>query len=156
LNSLVAVGAVVAPAGRLYGYDTPVEVAGVHVELLSQVGAAGAEVTVVAPAGNELLPDLNTVEVAVTFQPAPEPVASAMSSGCGVVTALSWPFRLVDGKFTAPGVVANASEPAVKVAEALVAKAGAAISSMLLTAAAATGSIVRSFIRVLPFIRFRG
>ena len=48
----------------------------------SQVGAAGAELIVVAPAGSALVPDLNSVEVAVMFQPAPEPVASAMSSGC--------------------------------------------------------------------------
>jgi hypothetical protein len=54
----------------------------VHVALASQVAAAGAEPIVVAPADSVLLPDLNRVEVAVMFQPAPEPVASATSSGC--------------------------------------------------------------------------
>jgi hypothetical protein len=48
---LVAVGAVL-PAGRLYGYDTVFEPAGVQVTPVSQVAAAGAEVIVVAPAGS--------------------------------------------------------------------------------------------------------
>ena len=51
LNSLVAVGAVAA-AGRVYGKATVVEPPGVQVTVESQVGAAGAEPIVVAPAGS--------------------------------------------------------------------------------------------------------
>ena len=53
------------------------------------------------------------------FHPAPEPVASAMSSGCEAVTVLSCPFSVVAGKVTVPGVLAKPSDPAVNVSEAL-------------------------------------
>src|SRR5580693_6557641 len=148
LYSLVASGAVDA-AGSVYGKATVVLPPTVQVTFVSHAGAAGAEPTVVAPAGKVLpLVVLNRVEVAVMFQPAPEPVASAMSSGCWKLMALSWPFSAVAGKVTVPGVVANPSEPAVSVSDAVVAPAGAATSNRLVIAAAPMGSIVRSFIQI--------
>src|SRR5947209_17309658 len=106
-----------------------------------------------APPGSVLLPEVNSVDVAVMFHPAPEPVASAMSSGCVAWRFLFWPFSVADGNVTLPGVLANPSDPAVKVAEAVVAPAGAAINSRLPIAATATPSFLPSFMRSLSLVK---
>src|SRR5271169_2418393 len=76
LNILVAVGAVV-PAGSVYGYVI-VLLASVHVAPLSQA-TVGAPLSVVADVDRVLVPAVNVVEVDVTFQPVPDPVASLTS-----------------------------------------------------------------------------
>ena len=77
------------------------------------------------------------------FQPAPEPVASAMSSGCVAATVLFCPFGVVDGKVTSPGVLANPSPPAVRVAEAVAAPTGPASINRLLMASNPQAAMVR-------------
>src|SRR5437879_8305176 len=94
LKSFCAVGAVV-PAGRTNGKLMAL-VAVVHVTLLSQatVGAVCTDVAVVGSSFGEPPPVVNVVDVAVTFQPAPEPVASPMSKVETAVGVWSVPFRV--------------------------------------------------------------
>jgi hypothetical protein len=86
---------------------------------------------------------VNVVEVAVMFQPVPEPVASLTSSAWLLVGVWSRPFSVAEN--ATAGGVAKESEPAVKVAVADVAPAGAAeLSSNIVDATIAVGNpIVR-------------
>jgi len=68
-------------------------------------------------------PDVNVVDVAVTFHPAPEPVASPTSKASGAVTVWLVPFRVVAGNVTVPAgvLLMNARLPPVNVTDAVVA-----------------------------------
>jgi len=91
LKILVAVGGP-APAGRAYGYAMPL-VASVQVTPLSQV-SVGELPTVTEFVASVLLPEVNWVEVAVTFQPAPDPVASCTSMPNPAVVVWLVPFSV--------------------------------------------------------------
>jgi hypothetical protein len=120
-NSFVAVGAVV-PAGSVYGKLT-LSVASVHPEEPASQDAVGAVCTVVAVVGSVWLPEVNVVDVEVTFQPAPDPVASPMSNASVAVTFWFVPFNVVVGKVIVPAgvLLMNARLPALNVTEAVVA-----------------------------------
>jgi len=137
-NSLVAVGALVA-AGSVYGKLTVFVAVAQPAALASQL-AVGADATVVAVVGSVWLPDVNVVEVAVTFQPEPEPVASPMSNASVEVIVWFVPFNVVVGNvIVAAGVLLmNARLPALSVTDAVVAPceaAGSAASPVMATAA---------------------
>lgn len=91
MKILVAVGGP-EPAGRAYGYAT-LFVPNVHVAPLSQV-SVGAPPTVTELVARVLLPEVNWVEVAVTFQPAPDPVASWTSIANPAVVVWFNPFSV--------------------------------------------------------------
>jgi hypothetical protein len=122
LKSFVAVGAVTA-AGSVYGYATEL-VAVVHVTLASHA-TPGVDVTVVAAVESVCPPDVKVVDVAVMFQPAPDPVASPTSKPWFEVTVWSVPFSVAENEML-PGVLTNASDPALSVAVAVAADAGVA------------------------------
>lgn len=88
LKIFVAVGAVV-PAGRVYGWLTVV-VAAVQVVFAAQLwlGAAGM---VTAEVDSDRLPVVNVVDVAVIFQPVPDPVASVTVKACVLSVVWSTP-----------------------------------------------------------------
>jgi hypothetical protein len=97
----------------------------------------GAAETVAALVESVWLPEVNVVEVAVMFQPAPEPVASPTSNGCVVDNSWSAPVN-VPAKLTLAGVLLmNPNVPADKVAVAVVAEALDARTSAPLSATAA-------------------
>src|SRR5690242_521754 len=78
----------------------------------------GADVSEVADVDSSLgdpPPVLNVVDVAVTFQPVPEPVASPMSSACADVTVWSSPFSVAEN-VTFGGVETKPRDPAEMVA----------------------------------------
>ena len=79
LDIFVAVGAVAA-AGSVYG--TVIEFVGVTHDTPASQATDGAVVIVVELFDKLTEPLLNAVDVAVTFQPAPVPRASLMSSSC--------------------------------------------------------------------------
>jgi len=78
------------------------------------------QVTVVAAVDSDFVPVVKVVEVAVMFQPAPDPVASETSSAWAEVGSWLRPLRVAE-KLTAGGRDTNPSEPAVNVAVAVVA-----------------------------------
>jgi hypothetical protein len=96
-------------------------VATVQVVLASQA-TVGVEVMVVADVESVCPADVNVVEVAVMFQPAPDPVPSPTSKPWFEVTVWSEPFKVAENVMF-PGADTNASEPAVSVAVAVDAKA---------------------------------
>lgn len=96
-------------------------VAVVHVAPPSQA-TVGVAVTVVADVESVCVPVVKVVEVAVRFQPVPEPVASPTSSPWFDVTVWSAPFKVAE-KVMLPGADTNARDPAVSVAVAVEAKA---------------------------------
>jgi hypothetical protein len=147
LYSLVASGAVDA-AGSEYGYETPL-VAVVHVELASHT-SVGADETVVAELESECEPVVKGVEVAVMFQPAPDPVASPTSNGCVDDSVASWP-ESVPENVTGPGVLeVKPIEPAASVAVAVVADAATAVRSPPITTAAEAKAAIRNLNMSLP------
>jgi hypothetical protein len=116
-------------------------VAAVHVAFVSH-RADGADPTVTAPEERECPPEVNVVDVAVTFQPVPEPVAS--------LTSIDWllllidssrPVRFVAGKETFAGAETNANDPAFRVAVALTAPAGAEDNNTIEAASAAATAV---------------
>jgi len=109
----------------------------------------GSDWTVVAVAGSVCPPEVKLVEVAVTFQPAPDPVASPTSNASVAVTDCWVPFRIVAGNVTvAAGVLLMNDElPALNVTEAVVA-ASAAPGSVMLTAAATATSVASVSLRL--------
>src|SRR6266516_4661462 len=112
-------------------------VASVQLDPVSQA-SVGVAPTVVAEFDSVVgdpPPVVKVVEVAVTFQPAPEPLASPMSRAWVVVTLWSTPAR-VAVKLTAGGAETKPSEPAEIVAVAEVAPAGAADATKPLAAIA--------------------
>jgi hypothetical protein len=92
--------------------------AGVQDAPTSQV-ELGAALTLVADAGSVAEPLENCVEVIVTFQPAPLPVASAMSIGSDVDVLWSVPSRVRAGNVRFAGVEAKDNAPASSVPVAL-------------------------------------
>jgi hypothetical protein len=120
-NSFVAVGAVV-PAGSVYGKLT-LSVASVHPDAPVSQDVVGAVPTVVEVVGSVWPPEVNVVDVAVTFQPEPDPVASPMSNSSVEVTFWFVPFNVVVGKVIVPAgvLLMNARLPALNVTEAVVA-----------------------------------
>ena len=96
LKSFVAVGATVA-AGNVYGKLTVV-VPGVHPAAPVSHDAVGPDWIVAAVVGSAFVPDLKVVEVPVTFQPAPDPVASPMSNASVPVTDWLVPLSVVVGE----------------------------------------------------------
>jgi hypothetical protein len=149
LYSFVAVGATAA-AGSVYGYVT-LFVASVHVALASHA-SAGAEVTVVAEVESvcgDPPPVVNVVDVAVMFQPVPEPDASPTSSACVAFTVWSRPFSVAE-KLTFGGVDTKPSEPAAIVAVPVDATDGTANTAAAVNAAT-SNSRTRGF--DLPDIR---
>src|SRR5262245_2006707 len=114
-------------------------VAVVHVTLESHA-TVGALCTVVADVDRsfgEPPPVLNVVDVAVMFQPVPEPVASPTSNVCDELTVWSVPFS-VAAKLIVDGLDTKAKLPAVIEAEAVTAPApGEASTPHAKTAAAA-------------------
>jgi hypothetical protein len=153
LNSFVAVGATVA-AGNVYGKLTVV-VAGVHPAAPVSHDAVGADWIVVAVVGSAFEPDLNVVEVLVTFQPAPEPVASPMSNASVPVTVWLVPLSVVVGNVTvAAGVLlTNARLPALSVTDAAVVACEATGSAATPAAASAesAASHARRFLKMRIF-----
>jgi hypothetical protein len=120
-KTFVAVGAVVA-AGRVYGKVTAFVAVVQPAAPVSQL-AVGAAATVVAVVGSVLAPEVKVVEVAVTFQPEPDPVASPMSKASVAVMFWLVPFSVVAGKVTVDAgvLLINARLPAVSVTDAVVA-----------------------------------
>jgi hypothetical protein len=120
-NSFVAVGAVV-PAGSVYGKLT-LSVASVHPDAPVSQDVVGAVCTVEDVVGSVWLPEVNVVDVAVTFQPEPDPVASPMSKSSVEVTFWFVPFKVVVGNVIVPAgvLLMNARLPALSVTEAVVA-----------------------------------
>jgi hypothetical protein len=114
-------------------------VAVVHVTLASHA-TVGALCTVVADVDKvrgEPPPVLKVVDVAVMFQPVPEPDASPTSNVCAEVTVWSAPFR-VAAKLMVEGLDTKARLPAVIDADAVTAPApGDASAPHAKTAAAA-------------------
>jgi hypothetical protein len=86
LKTFVAVGAV-PDAGSVYGYVTEL-VANAQDEPASHA-SVGAELTVVVVVASVCVPFVNVVDVAVMFQPAPEPVASPTSIAWLLETVMS-------------------------------------------------------------------
>jgi hypothetical protein len=150
LKSFVAVGAAVA-AGNVYG-KLPVVVAGAHPAAPVSHDAVGADWIVVAVVGKAFAPDLNVVEVPVTFQPAPEPVASPMSNASVPVTDWLVPLSVVVGNVTvAAGVLLmNARLPALSVTDAAVVACETTGSAATPTAASAesAASHARRFLKM--------
>jgi hypothetical protein len=101
--------------------------------------AVGALCTVVAVVGSVWLPEVKVVEVAVTFQPEPDPVASPMSNAS--VEVIDWlvPFSVVVGKVSVDAgvLLMNARLPALSVTDAVVAPCEAAGSANKPTPASA-------------------
>jgi len=95
----------------------------VHPEEPASQDAVGAVCTVVAVVGSVWLPEVNVVDVEVTFQPEPDPVASPMSNASVEVTFWFVPFNVVVGKVIVPAgvLLMNARLPALNVTEAVVA-----------------------------------
>ena len=93
--------------------------------------AVGADWIVVAVVGNVWVVEVNVVEVAVTFQPEPDPVASPISTVSGAVIDWLVPFSVVVGKvIVAAGVLLmNERLPALSVTDAAVVACEAAGSS---------------------------
>jgi hypothetical protein len=120
-NSLVAAGAVAA-AGSVYGKLT-VFVAGVQPDAPVLQVATGAVWTVVAVVGSVWVSEVNVVEVAVTFQPEPDPVASPTSNASVAVIVWLAAFRVVAGNVSAAAGVElrNARLPPLRVTDAVVA-----------------------------------
>jgi hypothetical protein len=112
--------------------------------------ALGADWIVVAVVGSALAPEVKVVEVAVTSQPAPEPVASPMSNASRAVTVWLVPFSVAGGKLiVVAGVpLMNARLPALKVTDATV--AAAALNGSAPTAALASSETAASHKR--PFL----
>src|SRR5258708_109340 len=79
---------------------------------------------------------VKVVEVAVMFQPEPEPEASLTSNDCALVTLWSVPLRVAE-KLTVLGEDTKASLPAVMVAVREVAPAGIAVAPRATAAIAA-------------------
>jgi hypothetical protein len=104
----------------------------------SQV-AVGADATVVEVVGSVWAPEVKVVEVAVTFQPEPDPVASPMSNASVEVIVWLVPLSVVAGKVSvADGVLLmNARLPALSVTDAVVAPCEAAGSANTPTPASA-------------------
>src|SRR5437764_12261696 len=119
-------------------------VAEVQVTLASQA-MVGADPTVEAPVDNVWLPAVNVVDVAVTFHPAPAPVASPTSNGCAAVNVWFDPLS-VPLNVTLPGALTKPRLPAVSVAVADVAPAAGVSASSPPTATTAEASAVRMFI----------
>ena len=67
---------------------------------MSQLAVAGAATIVVAVVGSVCLPDLKVVEVAVTYQPAVDPVEAPTSIASAAVTVWFTPLRAVDANVT--------------------------------------------------------
>jgi hypothetical protein len=82
----------------------------------------GADWIVVAVVGSALAAEVNVVEVAVTVQPAPEPVASLVSTVSGVVIDWVVSFSVAVGKLivAAGALLMNASLPPLNVTDARV------------------------------------
>src|SRR3954451_6039517 len=116
-------------------------VAVVHVTEASQA-MLGALCTVVAVAGSVLAPAVvNVVDVAVMFQPVPDPVPSPMSIACVWVVVWSAPFSAAENVMFG-GAETKASEPAVSVAVAVAAPAvGAPTAEVVANAASAAASL---------------
>jgi hypothetical protein len=119
LKSLVAVGGP-APAGKAYGYATLFE-AGVQVAPLSQV-SVGALGTVTEFVASVLLPEVNWVDVAVTFQPAPLPVASCTSMANPAVVVWFSPFKVSENPMV-PGTTMLRVPPLIVAVAAVEAEA---------------------------------
>jgi two-component system, cell cycle sensor histidine kinase and response regulator CckA len=129
-------------------------VASVHVAPASQVsdGAELSEVAVVESSFGDPPPVLNVVDVAVTFQPAPDPVASPMSIACAEVTVWSSPFNVAEN-VTFGGVETKPSEPAemVAVPVAAIAATGSAAASAAAASARPSREIRFKVIKT-PFV----
>ena len=84
--------------------------------------AVGADWIVVAVVGSVWVVEVNVVEVAVTFQPEPDPVASPMSNASGAVIVWLVPLSVVVGNVSvAAGVLLmKARLPALSVTDAAV------------------------------------
>jgi hypothetical protein len=102
----------------------------------------GVEETVVAEVESVCEPLVKVVEVAVRFQPVPDPVASLTSKPCEEVTDWSAPFNVAE-KVLFPGADTNASEPAVRVAVAVDARAPVAGTMIVASAIAAAIAQIR-------------
>jgi hypothetical protein len=142
--SVVALGAIAA-AGSEYGYVTAAAaLAGAQVEPVSQIAVAGAATIVVAVVGSVCLPDLKVVEVAVTYQPAVDPVEAPTSIASAAVTVWFTPLRAVDANVTFAGVPAKPSEPAVSLTDdVVVAEADATATRAASVATVATAPATR-------------
>src|SRR3954451_2236558 len=102
----------------------------------------GALCTVVALVGSVLPPPVaKVVEVAVTFQPAPEPVPSPMSRPWVAVVVRSVPLRATEN-VTSGGGATKASEPAGSVAVAVAAPAAGAPAPRMARHAASAAMIL--------------
>ena len=115
--------------------------------------SVGAPLSVVADVERLCVPVVNVVDVAVTFQPVPDPVASLTSIASLLVTVWSRPFRVAE-KLTFGGLDANAKLPALIVAVPVVAAAGRmARRPVATTTATATPNRVVEERRGLPPVR---
>lgn len=126
-----------------------------HVEPVSQTGAAGAVAIVVAVVGRVKAPAVNVVEVAVMFQPAAAPVASETSNAWAAVTVLLRPFNAVEGNVTFAGGVTKPNVPAVNVTDAVLAPAGPAAASKPATTKATSVNDIRSLSIEQSLFEFR-
>ncbi len=99
----------------------------------------GADWIVVALLGSESLPEVKLVEVAVTSQPAPDPLASPTSNASVALTDCAVPFSVVAGNVTvAAGVLLmNDAPPAFRATDAVVASAGPGRAALSVAAKAA-------------------
>jgi hypothetical protein len=143
LKSFTAVGAV-APAGTVRGYV--IELVG-FVQVVPPAQLALTEVTCDADVDSELPPPVeNVVDVMVTFQPAPDPLASDTVIGIVYVGVLSVPSRVT--AMLGAALVDNDRVPAltVKVDVTFAADTELAVTSAITAARTATESAVACFV----------
>jgi hypothetical protein len=126
-------------------------VAAVHVVLASHA-TVGVDVTVVAAVDSDRVPVVNVVDVAVMFQPEPEPVPSLTSRPWLDVTTWSDPFNVAE-KLTLLGADTNAREPPVSVAVAVEANAPVVGNTTSVTTIAAKNARVALLERIFPPLR---
>lgn len=126
-----------------------VAVAVVQVEFVSHA-TDGLDAIVVAVVGRLFVPDVNVVEVAVRFQPFPDPVASPTSIAWLAVIVWFNPVSAVDGNVTFGTALTNPSEPAVKAAVAVVASAAAGTAHSAAVATAARTSPLATVAATFP------